>query len=341
VRAKSTRTFPVQHSKSEGAKILHLLYTAAQQKATNYVPRAAMSQDYSVLSVLRSMVIFTAFAFAFYCLVVWDPVGTFGDVRNYLEYRVRTPVEWIVAVFVVAWLLQCKLGYAVAAAFFVPIFVLILTITKPDYGAEFWRIFRYEVYLDPVYVPRGLLVCFFLLSLMVYPRKDLDKARTFLLCLVIGFALTSWEALITPAPPHTFEGEGWFVGPWTEAMHAGWGIISLSISQYVPPEYQNAARIGVSVYPFLAFFLLLFPSYRKMPKNLIRKHQEDFPIYLFLGVLVGLSGWAFWAATRGSALGMGAKFLLGVLSIPAVVALISILRVQTPAFQAGRFHLQP
>ena len=115
-----------------------------------------MSQD-SVLSVLRSLAIFTAFAFAFYFLLVWNPVGTLGDVRNYLEHRVRVPVEWIVAAFVVAWLLQRKFGYAVAAVVFVPIFVLILTLTRSDYGAEFWRIFRYEIYLAPIYVPRGLL----------------------------------------------------------------------------------------------------------------------------------------------------------------------------------------
>jgi hypothetical protein len=54
-----------------------------------------MSQDSSVLSVLRSLAIFTAFAFAFafYFLLLWDPVGSLGDVRNYLEHRVRVPVE--------------------------------------------------------------------------------------------------------------------------------------------------------------------------------------------------------------------------------------------------------
>jgi hypothetical protein len=117
VRAKSTRTFPVQHSKSEGAKILHSLYTAAQQKATNHVPRAAVREDYPVLSVLRSLAIFAAFACAFYFLVVWNPVGTLGDVRGYLEHLVRVPVEWIAAAYMVAWLLQRKLGYAIAAAF--------------------------------------------------------------------------------------------------------------------------------------------------------------------------------------------------------------------------------
>jgi hypothetical protein len=81
----------------EGAKIPRLLpviYCSAT-KSNELPPRAAMSQDSSdsVLSVLRSLAIFTAFAFAFYFLVVWDPVGTLGDVRNYLEYRVRVPVE--------------------------------------------------------------------------------------------------------------------------------------------------------------------------------------------------------------------------------------------------------
>jgi hypothetical protein len=332
----STRTLPIQQQ-VKGAKILPSLYTAAQQKATNHVPRAIMSQDYSVLSALRSLVIFTAFACVFYFLVVWNPVGTLGDVRNYLEHRVRVPVEWIVAAFVVAWLLQRKLGYAVAAAFLVPLFVLILTLTRPDYGAEFWRIFRHEIYLDPTYVPRGLLVCFFLLSLMAYPRKDLDKARAFLLCLIIGFALTSWEALITPVPPHTSEGGDWFVGPWMEAMHAGWGIISQYISQYIPLDYQNAARIGVSVYPFLAFFLLLFPGYRRLPQDFIRKHREEFPIYLFMGVLLGLSGWAF-SAANGSAVS-GTKALLWLLSLPAVLAWIVLILTSIVWVPAGLFLL--
>jgi hypothetical protein len=215
-------------------------------------------------------------------------------------------------------------GYTTAAAVFVPISVLILTLTKPDYGAEFWRIFRYESYLAPFYAKRGLLVCFLLLSIVVSSRIRWNDRGMFLLCLIIGFAVTSWEALTTLSPPNTFEGGGWFVGWWTEPMHAGWGVISHNIEQYIPPDYRTAARIGVSLYPFLAAFLLLFPSSRQVPKDFVRDLREELPVYLFLGVLVGLSGWAFWAVTRGSAHGAGTKFLLGVLSIPAVVALIAL-----------------
>jgi hypothetical protein len=144
-----------------------------------------------------------------------------------------------------------------------------------------------------------------------------------LLCLIIGFAVTSWEAVLTPSPPNTFEGGGWFVGWWTEPMHAGWGRISTYISQHIPPDYQDATRVGLSLYPFLAFFLLLFPSYRKLPKEFVSDHKEGFPIYLFVGVLVVLSGWALWTV-KGNAFGLGTELLLGLLSIPAVVALIAL-----------------
>jgi hypothetical protein len=196
-----------------------------------------------------------------------------------------------VAVFPVVWLIQRHSEYTAAAVFLLPIFVVILALTKPDYGAEFWRIFRYEVYLNPVYVPRGLLICFLLLSPGIFTRavikkgdgwREGDKTMTLVLCFLIGFAVTGWEALITPAPPHTFEGgSGWFAGQWTEVMHAGWRTVSLYISQYIPPDYQNAVRIGVSVYPFLAFFLLLFPGYRRLPQDFIREHRESF-LFSFL-----------------------------------------------------------
>jgi hypothetical protein len=150
--------------------------------------------------------------------------------------------------------------------------------------------------------------------------------------------VTSWEALITPSPPNTFEGGGWFVGWWTEPMHDGWIIISHYIYQYVPPEYRTAALIGLSLYPFFAFFLLLFPSYRKLPREFVSDHQADFPTYLFVGVFLALSGWAFSAAT-GSAVGGGAKFLLAVLSIPAVLALIALLLSSIVWIPAGLFLL--
>jgi uncharacterized membrane protein YqjE len=115
---------------------------------------------------------------------------------------VRVPVEWILVVFPVAWIIQRTSGYTIAALILVPIFVLIITLIKPNYGAEFWSIFRHEVYLNPIYVPRGLLVCFLLLSPMVFTRIVVkksdawsgDKIRTLALCFLIGFALTNWEA---------------------------------------------------------------------------------------------------------------------------------------------------
>jgi hypothetical protein len=171
-----------------------------------------MSQDSGVLPAFRSLAIFIAFASALYFLLVWNPVGSLSDVRNYFEHRVRVPIEWIVLVFPIAWLIQRNHGYTTAATVFVPISVFILTLTKPDYGAEFWRIFRYEIYLNPVYAKRGLLVCFFLLSIVALSRIRWNHRGVLLLCLIIGFAVTSWEAVLTPSPPNTFEGGGWFVG---------------------------------------------------------------------------------------------------------------------------------
>lgn len=122
-------------------------------------------------------------------------------------------------------------------------------------------------------------------------------------------------------------------------MHAGWGVISRYIVDHIPPDYQNAAHAGVSLYPFLALFLLLFPSYRTLPKEFVSDHQEELPIYIFVGVFLALSGWAFWAATRGPALGGGAKFLLAVLSIPAVLALIALVLTSIVWIPAGLFLL--
>lgn len=103
----------------------------------------------SLISVIRPSVILTAIAIAFYFLVVWDPIGTYGDVRNYLESHVRVPLEWMVVFFAVSWFLQRNTGYAAAGMVLVPIFVLILTLTSEDYGMWFWRIFRQEISSSP------------------------------------------------------------------------------------------------------------------------------------------------------------------------------------------------
>jgi hypothetical protein len=134
---------------------------------------------------------------------------------------------------------------------------------------------------------------------------------------------------MTPAPPNTFaDGSEGFAGQLTDIIWKRWLIVSYYIDKYTPPDYQNAVRVGVSIYLFLACFLLLFPTYRKLPKDFIRdsmwEYREVFPFYLFVGVLVGLSGWAF-SAAQGSAHSTGAKFLLGVLSIPVFLAGIALI----------------
>jgi hypothetical protein len=82
----------------------------------------------------------------------------------------------------------------------------------------------------------------------------------------------------------------------------------------------------------------LFPSYRKLPKEFVRDHQGEFPIYLFLGVVLGLSAWAF-SAAQGGAHGTGTKFLLGVLSIPALVGWIVLGLSSIVWIPAGLFLL--
>jgi hypothetical protein len=217
-------------------------------------------------------------------------------------------------VFPVAWIIQRHSGYTAAVVFLLPIFVVILALTKPDYGAEFWSIFRHEAYLNPVYMPRGFLVYFLLLSPVIFTRivvnKDDpwsgDKIPTLVLCFLIGFAVTSWEALITPAPPRgwldryaggqSYTYEGWSdrsAGQWTEMIWEGWLIISRYIRQYIPPDYQNAVRIGVSIYLFLACFLLLFPTYRKLPKDFIRDFMWEYREVFFLS-FGGSSCRSFW-----------------------------------------------
>ena len=120
---------------------------------------------------------------------------------------------------------------------------------------------------------------------------------------------------------------------------AGWRQISWYIGKYIPPDYQNAAHIGATLYPFFAFFLLLFPSYRKLPKEFIRDHRGELTTFFFVGVFLGLSGWAFFSATHGSALGGGTKFLLAILSIPAVLAMIALVLSSIVWIPAGLFLL--
>jgi hypothetical protein len=47
-------------------------------------------------SLFFPFAVLTAIAFALYLLVVWDPIGIYGSIRQYLEHPIRAPLEWIV-----------------------------------------------------------------------------------------------------------------------------------------------------------------------------------------------------------------------------------------------------
>jgi hypothetical protein len=64
------------------------------------------------------------------------------------------------------------------------------------------------------------------------------------------------------------------------------------IEQYIPVNYQHAAKIVASLYPFVAVVLLLFPGYRKVPQEMLAGFWRIFPALPFVGGLLGLSFWA-------------------------------------------------
>src|SRR5205823_14257138 len=81
-------------------------------------------------------------------------------------------------------------------------FLLILWLSSPDGGAWFWSIFRREIVLSPVYIPRGFLLYFFFMcfALALAARLNLSWQATeqntmLLVCLVIVFLMTSCEAV--------------------------------------------------------------------------------------------------------------------------------------------------
>jgi hypothetical protein len=85
-------------------------------------------------------------------------------------------------------------------------------------------------------------------------------------------------------------------------------------------NYRNAVKTAVSLYPFAVIVLLLFPGYRRLPKEILAAIlSEDFllllPIFLVMGGLSGLSYWALSASN--TAHGMG-KDILGLLGVPAL-----------------------
>jgi hypothetical protein len=225
------------------------------------------------MSLIRPLVLLTAIALALYLWVVWDPIGIYGDVRRYLEHPVNFPLEWIIGLFVLAWIICRKEDYTIGAVALSVLFVIILTLSSPDYGVWFWRMFRHEIYLAPTYTPRGLVIYFFLFCFVVLAKIRLKQERknTLLACLVIAFTLTRCEAVFAePSLPiavqHAGSGTSDSYGePWQEKAQEGWGVIIRLIEQYIPVNYQHAAKIVASLYPFVAVVLLLFPGYRKVP----------------------------------------------------------------------------
>src|SRR5207249_7212656 len=91
-----------------------------------------------------------------------------------------------------------------------------------------------------------------------------------------------------------------------QLRHTGqewWKTIERFIDQKAPFNlYGKVIKIVVSLCP-VAFILLLFPSYWRLPKEILTKVREDefFPVFLiFFGGLFGLSAWAFSEIGRAS-----------------------------------------
>src|SRR2546430_7488444 len=252
------------------------------------------------MSLIRPLAILTAIALALYLWVVWDPIGIYGNVRRYLEHPVNFPLEWTIALFVLAWIICRKEDYTIGAVALGVLFVLILTLSSPDYGVWFWRMFRHEIYLAPTHTPRGLVIYFFLFCFVVLAKVRLKQERknTLLACLVIAFTLTSCEAVFAePSLPIAVQYAGSRTGdsygePWQEKAQQGRGVIVRLIEQYIPVNYQHAAKIVASLYPFVAIVLLLFPGYRKVPQEMLAGLWRIFPALPFVGGVLGLSFWA-------------------------------------------------
>jgi hypothetical protein len=127
----------------------------------NTIQEIAMNEETRRTSLFLPIVILTAIALALYLLVVWDPIGIYGSVRQYLEHSIRAPLEWIVLFLALSWIIQHDLIYYLIAIFLLPFFLLILWLSSPDGGVWFWRMFTQEIYLPPVYIPRGFLLYVF------------------------------------------------------------------------------------------------------------------------------------------------------------------------------------
>lgn len=86
---------------------------------------------------------------------------------------------------------------------------------------------------------------------------------------VFGDELGSLTAESPASPSAIAGGSEGSLGEWRATARAWWGIIAQSIDQHVSPAWRSAAKIAVAVYPFFALVLLLFPGYRKLPKELL------------------------------------------------------------------------
>jgi hypothetical protein len=251
---------------------------------------------------------------------------------------VNFPLEWIIWLFVLAWIICRKKDYTIGAVALSVLLVLILTLSSPDYGVWFWRMFRHEIYLAPTHIPRGLVICFFLFCFVVLTKVRLKKERknTLLACLVIAFTLTSCEAVFAePSLPIAVQYAGTgtsdsYGEPWQEKAQEGWGVIIRLIEQYIPVNYQHAAKIVASLYPFIAVVLLLFPGYRKLPQEILAGFWGIFPALPFVGGFLGLSFWAHEVVLHlpkcpfSAACELKVMFL-GFLSLPYLLFMIALI----------------
>lgn len=168
-------------------------------------------------SLFFPFVILTAIAFVLYLLVVWDPIGIYGSIRQYLEHPIRAPLEWIVLLLAISWtIIRGFTDVGVVLIFLLLPFLLILWLSSPDGGAWLWSIFRREILFSPVYIPRGFLLYFFFMcfALALAARLNLswqatEKNTMLLVSLVIVFFLTSCEAVFAePSIAAGYTGSG-------------------------------------------------------------------------------------------------------------------------------------
>lgn len=287
------------------------------------------------ISLFFPFVILTVIALALYFLVVWDPIGIYSSIRQYLEHPIRAPLEWIVLLLALSWIIiRGFTDVGVVMLFLLPPFLLILWLSSPDGGAWFWSIFRREILLSPVYIPRGFLLYFFFMcfALAIMGRLNLswqatEKNTMLLVSLVIVFLLTSCEAVFAePSITARYTGSEADNSFGEQLRNSGkewWKIVEGYIDQMAPFNlYGKVIKIAVSLFP-VAFVLLLFPSYRRLPKEILAKVREDefFPVFLILfGGLFGLSLWAFSAHEH---MPSGAsKDVLGILGVPVMLLIM-------------------